>query len=62
MKREKELSALESRDMMRETKGYQEGVEHERMRVIAHLEDKQRNGYSHISVERMIEWMKGGDE
>ena len=48
--------------MMRETKGYQEGVEHERMRVIAHLEDKQRNGYSHISVERMIEWMKGGDE
>ena len=56
------LSVEETLNLLRETKGYQEGVEHERNRILKHLEEKLRMNYTHVSVEKLIGWLKGGVE
>ena len=56
------LSVEETLNLLRETKGYQEGVEHERKRILKHLEEKLRLNYTQVSVEKFIGWLKGGGE
>lgn len=62
MANKQELSALESRDIMRETKGYQEGVEHENRRVVNHLLHLSECGYTTISIDELIAWLEGGEK
>lgn len=60
----KELTTDETRVLMGETRGYQEGVEHERRRILAYFDELQRNNYTHASVEKIINFInkKGGAE
>ena len=58
----KELTAEQSRDMMTATASYADGKAHERRRILAYLEELERNRYTHANVEKMIKFVKGGDE
>lgn len=59
----KKLTTDETRQMMAETRGYQQGVEHERRRILAYFDELQRNNYTHASVEKVINFIKkkGGE-
>mgnify|MGYP006988847042 CR=1 FL=1 len=55
----KELTTDETRVLMGETRGYQQGVEHERRRILAYFDELQRNKFTHASVERVIDFIRG---
>ena len=62
MAKKQELSALESRDIMHESKGYQEGVERERRRVINHLLYMNECGDTELNINKLVKWIEDGSK
>ena len=58
----KKLTTDETRQMMAETRGYQEGRDSERRRILRHLRELQKDKVTHPNLTSLIERVEGGEE
>lgn len=55
----KELTTDETRQLMAETRGYQDGRDSERRRILRHLRELQKDRVTHAHLTSLIEWVEG---
>lgn len=58
----KELTIDETRQLMAETRGYQEGRDSERRRILRHLRELRKDRVTHPNLTSLIEWVEGGGQ